>query len=60
MLLITDARLPGTIREKLIIAYSRWKGSIIASPIRSVVKLCSNKKYNCVSYQIVLVMHGKL
>lgn len=40
MLLIMDVRLPGPVREKLIISYYRWKGSIIESTIRGVVKIC--------------------
>ncbi len=35
-----DVRLPGPVREKVIIAYYRWKGSIIEPTIRSVVKIC--------------------
>eukprot|EP01083_Nonionella_stella_P102334 291036_1 len=45
MLLIMDKHLPGVVREKLIVAYYRWKGSIIDSTIRSVVKLCRSTGY---------------
>eukprot|EP01083_Nonionella_stella_P029125 80259_1 len=40
MLLIMDIRLPGEVREKLIVSYVRYKGSSNASNIDEVYKLC--------------------
>jgi WASH complex subunit strumpellin len=40
MLLIMDRRIPGIVRERMIISYYRYKGAVVISNIDEVVKLC--------------------